>query len=211
MDVLLHPVYFPNIRTLRCLLEPDVTWEVWDNYQKQTLRNRCYICTDRGRQMLNIPIRHVGGSTGRQLSREVRIDNQYPWQRQHWRSLETAYRSAPFFEYYEPEVRPLFQQRYERLLDWDLASTSLLCRLMGIAFQENKTEDYERAPSNSLDFRFLVNAKAPVTEALPPYPQVFEDRLAFQQNLSGLDLLFNEGNRALSYIEALPLPNPPNP
>lgn len=209
MELVLHPVYFPNVSTLRCLLEPAV-WEVWDNFQKQTFRNRCYICTDRGRHMLNIPIRHVGGKTGRQRYRDVRIDNTYPWQRQHWRSLETAYRSAPFFEYYEPELAPLFEKRHEWLMEWNLETTAILCRLAGLPFPESKTERYEAVPEGNRDMRPLVNAKTATEAGFPPYPQVFMERTGFVPNLSGLDLLFNEGNQAGAYIRARALPKPAN-
>ena len=209
MELVVHPVYFPNVDTLRCLLEPTV-WEVWDNYQKQTFRNRCYICTDRGRHMLNIPIRHVGGKTGRQRYRDVRIDNTYPWQRQHWRSLETAYRSAPFFEYYEPELAPLFAKRHKWLMEWNLETTAVLCRLTGLPFPESKTARYEAIPEGRRDMRPLVNAKTASEAGFMPYPQVFMERTGFLPNLSGLDLLFNEGNQAAAYIRACALPNPAN-
>ena len=159
--------------------------------------------------MLNIPIRHVGGKTGRQSYREVRIDNQYPWQRQHWRSLETAYRSAPFFEYYESKLLPLFERRFETLMEWNLETTAVLCRLLGVDFPENSTGKYEKDPEGKRDFRWLVVAKNQAGSKLPPYPQVFMERTGFIENLSGLDLLFNEGNQALSYLQALPLPVKP--
>ena len=56
MKTLLHPAYIPNIRTVSILAQQEVIWEVEDNFQKQTYRNRAYICADRGKLMLNIPI-----------------------------------------------------------------------------------------------------------------------------------------------------------
>ena len=101
---LIHPSYFPNILTFSYIMHHDICWEVEDNYQKQTFRNRTYICTDRGKHILSIPIVHVGKANGRQKYKDVTIDNSYPWQRQHWRTLETAYRTSPFFEFYEDEI-----------------------------------------------------------------------------------------------------------
>lgn len=201
--VLLHPTYFPQPGVLACLLQREVVWEVWDNFQKQTFRNRCYICTDRGRLMLNIPIRHVGGTTGRQRYREVEPDNSYPWQRQHWRTLETAYRSAPFFEYYEAELRPLFETAPQSLLEWNLESTRLLCDLLGIPFPEQVSGDFQESPTGVTDGRHLVLAKGSPDPNQPPYHQVFEDRHGFIPGVSTLDLLFNEGPAALDYIQNL--------
>lgn len=206
MEVLLHPTYFPNSLSMACLAQGPVRWEACDNYQKQTYRNRCYICNDRGRQLLNIPIRHVGGSGGRQLFREVRIDNGYNWQRQHWRSLETAYRSAPFFEYYEADLQPLFERPFDHLLDLNLATIGVLCDLLGIEFPEAVTESYEESPATLRDGRFLVSAKAGPPMPMPHYPQVFEDRHGFIPDLSVLDLLFNEGTSASDYLQRLQLP-----
>lgn len=207
METLLHPAYFPSSLTMACLLRREVVWEVWDNYQKQTYRNRCYICTDRGRLTLTVPIRHVGGDTGRQLFRDVRIDNTYNWQRQHWRALETAYRSAPFFEYYEADLQPIFSTRYDSLLELDLATVRGLAALMSLSVPERKSRKYEAIPASGSDARILIQAKAAPPVTLPPYHQVFEDRHGFIPNLSALDLLFNEGPAAGDYLQALELPS----
>ena len=206
MEVLLHPTYFPSCLSMACLAQGPVRWEVWDNFQKQTYRNRCYICNDRGQQLLNIPVRHTGGNSGRQLFREVRIDNGYNWQRLHWRSLETAYRSAPFFEYYEADLQPLFEQRFDRLMDLDLATVEVLCELLDVEFPKTTSENYQPQPDGLRDGRLLVAAKAGPAAPVPRYPQVFEDRHGFVPDLSVLDLLFNEGTNAAEYLRGLKLP-----
>ena len=206
MEVLLHPTYFPNLVSMACLAHGPVLWEAWDNYQKQTYRNRCYICNDRGKQLLNIPIRHVGGAQGRQPFREVQIDNSYNWQRQHWRSLETAYRSAPFFEFYEGELAPLFERRFDSLMELDLATIETVCSLLDLNFTETCTAQYEPEPPGVRDGRFLVSAKAGAAAPVPHYPQVFGDRHGFIPDLSVLDLLFNEGTAASDYLRHLKLP-----
>ena len=206
METLLHPAYFPGSLTMACLLRRDVVWEVWDNYQKQTFRNRCYICTDRGRLTLTVPIRHVGGETGRQRFRDVRIDNTYNWQRQHWRALETAYRSAPFFEYYESDLLPLFNTPYDSLLELDLASVRSTASLLSLQVPDKQTGKYETSPPAGSDARMLIQAKTPPPVALPSYHQVFEDRHGFIPNLSVLDLLFNEGPAAGEYLKGLQFP-----
>ena len=206
MNLLLHPAYFPNCLTMAALAQNTVVWEVWDNYQKQTFRNRCYIATDRGALMLNIPIVHVGGSTGRQAYREVRIENSYPWQRQHWRSLTTAYRSAPFFEYFEEDLRPIFEKPFTFLLDVNLESVATLCQLMDLAAPSMQSKSYQTTPDKTSDARHLIRAKEKTTVELDEYPQVFQERHGFLSNLSTLDLIFNEGPQALSYLRGIEFP-----
>ena len=207
MPILLHPSYFPSIPTMAVIAQHSVIWETWDNYQKQTYRNRCYICTDQGRLMLNIPIKHVGGTQGRQLYRDVQLDNSYPWQRNHWRTLETAYRASPFFEFFEEDLAPLFAREHRFLLDFNLATIEMVCSCIDIIFPKDRTERYELKPADLKDGRFLVNAKEFIKVEQKPYSQVFMERHGFIENLSILDLLFNEGPAARSYLEELNLEN----
>jgi hypothetical protein len=206
MDLLINPGYFPNCITMACLVQENITWEVSDNYQKQTYRNRCYIATDRGRLMLSIPIQHVGGATGRQPYRDVRLENSYPWQRQHWRSLETAYRAAPFFEYYEADLKPLFETSFTFLLDLNLAAIEALCCLLQLPFPEAQTTSFETNPEDTRDARFLIEAKRKDPCPVPRYTQVFQERHGFLPNLSTLDLLFNEGTESAEYLRSIQLP-----
>ncbi|WP_045803156.1 WbqC family protein [Flagellimonas lutaonensis] len=201
MKVLLHPTYFPSIETFSVMAQRAIIWEANDNYQKQTYRNRCYVCTDQGRQMLNIPIKHVGGEQGRQKYSEVRIDNTYGWQRQHFKTLQTAYRSSPFFEFYEDHLATLFETEFEFLLAFNFKAIEIICSLLGMDFPLEKTMKYETKPTQMVDARFLVNAKTALDPQQEPYTQVFSDRHGFVPNCSILDLLFNEGTNALDYLK----------
>ena len=199
--VVLHPVYFPNIATLCAMVKNSVLWEVNDNYQKQTYRNRCHIATDSGRHLLTIPIKHVGGSTGRQKYKEVRIDNSYRWQQQHWRTLQTAYRTSAYFEFYEDDLLPLYTKHFDFLMDFNFATIQFLSESLSIDFSKDKTAAYQLHYEGVLDGRGLVNAKKSLVFGQHHYFQVFDDRNEFITNTSGLDLLFNEGTNALTYLE----------
>ncbi len=205
MIALLHPVYIPNIATFAIIAQKEVQWEVEDNFQKQTYRNRAYICTDRGKLMLNIPIKHVGKNQGRQKYKDVQIENDYNWQRQHWRTLQTAYRTSPFFEYYEDDIAPLYEEPFVSLLDYNLKSIAIICNCLQIEMPSLRTAKYFDEPSNHKDARFLVNAKTEPAIDLPEYNQVFGDRHGFLKNMSILDLLFNEGTSALTYLRTINL------
>lgn len=206
LSTLLHPTYLPNIITFGFIVQRQIIWEVQDNFQKQTFRNRAHVCTDRGKLMLNIPIKHVGKYQGRQYYKDVKIDNREPWQRQHWRTLQTAYRTSPFFEYYEDDIAPIYENPYTYLLDYNLEVCSLICDCLQIKMPESRTTSYTVRPTDMEDARFLVNAKKEVQADLPFYHQVFGERHGFLKNMSILDLLFNEGTRALTYLGHLNLP-----
>ena len=155
--------------------------------------------------MLNIPIQHVGGNQGRQLYKEVRVDNEYKWQRQHWRTLQTAYRTSPFFEYYEDDLAPLFHTNYKFLLDFNFEAIEIIGDCLQLAIPVKKTKEYYVQPTDMTDMRFLVSAKKSVGVNFPLYTQVFGQRHGFLDNLSILDLLFNEGTSAPAYLENLSL------
>ena len=201
MKTLLHPTYFPNIATFAVIAQHSVVWEVADNYQKQTYRNRCYVCTDIGRHMLSIPIQHVGGHQGRQKYKAVLLDNSYPWQRNHWRTLQTAYRTSPFFEFYEDDIAPLYEQTFEKLLDFNLQTIKTICDCLQIDSPKEKTAEYNLEPNDLQDLRCMVNAKRTLPLRQEKYTQVFGDRHGFVKNTSVLDLLFNEGTMALAYLK----------
>ncbi|AWL78333.1 WbqC family protein [Capnocytophaga canimorsus] len=200
-SVLIHPTYFPSIAQFHLMLTHPCVLEVSDNYQKQTLRNRAYIYGANGKQALNLPIKHVGGETGRQLFKDVRVENHFPWQRLHWKSLETAYRTSPFFEYYEDDLLPLFEKKYTFLLDvnMDTIQTLLACLQTDINF--DKTKSYEAAPNQVKDFRFLTSAKKELPVETEQYYQIFADKHGFLSNLSILDLLFHEGMNTVNYLQ----------
>lgn len=203
MSILLHPVYFPNIVTTAALVTNEVIWEVHDNYQKQTFRNRCHICTDLGKHMLNLPIQHVGGNQGRQKYKDVKLDNTYNWQRQHWRTLQTAYRTSPFFEFYEDDLAPIFEKPITYLLDLNFKTIDFLCACLSIENSIDKTSEYSLKIGNYKDLRYLVNAKKTNNKEQETYNQVFIERHGFVKNTSTLDLLFNEGPSALSYLKRI--------
>ncbi len=187
------------------LVQKDVIWEAHDNFQKQTYRNRCYICTDKGKHMLNIPIKHVGGNEGRQKYFDVELDNTYDWKKVHWRTLETAYRTSPFFEFYEDDIRPLYEGDETSLYRFNLNTIQAISNCLGLEFYKNKTSSYELQPKEFFNARFLAEAKKELPLRMEPYTQVFGERHGFIPNLSVLDLLFNEGPNTLSYLKNQPL------
>jgi hypothetical protein len=200
-SILIHPTYFPSIVQMVAVVQSKkIIFEICDNYQKQTYRNRTYIAHTNGKLLLNIPIKHnkVGK---RQKTQEVIIENDFPWQSQHLKSLQSAYRTSPYFEFYEDYLAPLFLEPETSLLAHNFKIFEVICDLLEIEPDFEKTTEYEISPVNVIDLRHLVNAKVNKTYPLEPYTQVLEKQHQFLANLSVLDLLFNLGPNAVTYLE----------
>ena len=198
-NILIHPTYFPSISHYVAIRQAEsVTLEMEDNFQKQTNRNRMYIYSPNGIQMLNIPIKH--SKDKHQKYKDVRIENDFGWQKNHFKSLEAAYRTSPFFEYFEDDFRPLFEKKHEFIMDLNLEIFELVNESLGIQIATEKTAEYFHEVPNYIDFRYLANGKKDTTQ-LEEYTQVFGDKHGFINNLSILDLLFNEGRYAVDYLK----------
>lgn len=146
-----------------------------------------------------------GEQKGKQRYSDVQMDNDYPWQRQHWRTLETAYRTSPFFEFYEDDIAPLYHNTFHSLMDFNLKTIETICDCLQINMPLDRTEIFEVDVTDKIDGRILINSKTKLQFQQPEYVQVFEDRNDFIPNLSILDLLFNEGTNALTYLKNLNL------
>lgn len=201
MKTLVHPSYFPSISHFVVLSQAtEVMFEIEDNFQKQTNRNRTYIYSPNGIQLLNIPIKHSKDS--RQKTKDIKIEPDFDWQKQHFKSLEAAYRSSPFFEFFEDDLRPIFEKKHEFLIDLNFEALDLVFKCLRIKINYSKTTEYlPQVDSNEIkDCRNLIDGKKDISE-FAQYTQVFDDKYGFINNLSILDLLFNEGKYAMDYLK----------
>lgn len=197
--IILYPTYFPSISQFIAMAQADtITFEMEDNFQKQTNRNRMYIYSPNGLQMLNVPIKH--SKERHQKTKDVRIENDFDWQKQHFKSLEAGYRSSPFFEYFEDDIITIFEKKYDFLKDLNFDTMNLVSKCLRMPFEYSETSEYFQEVPNFKDFRDLANGKKD-TSIITPYTQVFDDKHGFINNLSILDLLFNEGRYALDYLK----------
>lgn len=202
MGLLIQPTFFgPIIQYVALASQTDILFEKQDNFQKQTYRNRCYIYGANGKQLLTVPILH-SKSKGRQKTKEVKIDHSYTWQKIFIKSLESSYRSSPYFEFYEDEIMPVFEKPYTFLLDLNIKAHELMSSCLQLENKITYTDSYIESYSEVEDFRFLVEAKKEPIYDLKSYTQVFDNKYGFIGNLSILDLLFHEGTNALSYLES---------
>ncbi len=175
----------------------EIVFEMDDNFQKQTHRTRAFIYSPNGIQLLNIPIKHSKNS--HQKTRDVKIETAFDWQKQHFKSLDAAYRSSPFFEYFEDAIAPIFIKKHTFLMDLNLETIEIVAKCLQFKLQYSKTTEYFKDVTDCKDYRILANGKKD-TSVFENYTQVFGNKHGFINNLSVLDLLFNEGRYALDYL-----------
>lgn len=198
MTSLVYPSYFGSIHQFAVMVQSEtVVFEVEDNFQKQTNRNRMSIYGSNGIQHLFISTKHVKES--HKKTKDVRICNDFDWQRNHFKSLEMAYRTSPFFEYFEDDIIGLYQKKHEFLLDFNFEVLSVIEEILGYTFNKSNASEYIKNPQEQQDFRHLIVAKKDNYQNTE-YIQVFSEKHGFLNNLSVLDLIFNEGKYALDYL-----------
>ena len=192
------PTYFSPISQYHALLNSDsIIFEVEDNYQKQTYRNRCYIYGANGKQLLNITVT-IHKSSKKTKSKDILIEKSN-WQKQHYKSLEAAYNHSPFFEFYKDDLRKIFSKKYTYLLDVNLDSFNFIMDALELFKEYTLSKTYEETKLN--DFRNLADSKKKVEISSIPYIQMFYQKFGFLKNLSILDLLFMEGPNSINFLE----------
>jgi len=199
MNSLILPTYFPSISHFAVIAQSEtITFEMEDNFQKQTNRNRTYIYSPNGIQLLNIPVKH--SKEAHQKTKDILIENEFDWQKQHFKSLEAAYRSSPFFEFFEDDIAPIFEKKHIYLMDLNFEAFDIVTKCLRMKTEFAKTAEYFHEAPDFADFRYLANGKKDIN-TFENYTQVFDDKHGFINNLSVLDLLFNEGKFAMDYLK----------
>ena len=200
--MIVQPTLFSPVMQYVVLANAEsIVFEMEDNFQKQTYRNRYVIYGANGKQVLTVPIIHPKkGSKAK--TRDIKIDYQSDWHKLHIRSLQSAYRSSPFYEFYEDEILPVFYKKHTYLLDLNFDSIETIGGCLQEHFKFQKTIEYQQEIDFEQDYRFLANAKSSKKFPLQKYKQVFDDKYGFISNLSILDLLFNEGPNTFMYLES---------
>lgn len=185
----LAPVeYFQYLKTAG-----KVCIEQHEYYQKQTYRSRCRIATTNGIMDLSIPVEKRNHT----LIRDIRISEHSDWQTQHWRSIEAAYNSSPFFEYYADDFRPFFEKKWLFLWDFNMELHHKTLELLDIETEILLTETYKpQTGEETLDLREIIHPKKEASIPLKSYYQVFATKFGFIPNMSIIDLLFNMGNES---------------
>lgn len=185
---------------------PARVWlEASENYQKQSWRNRCTICAGGGPENISFPIIHRDGSHNNIPVTEVEVDYKTDWVTKAERAIVSAYSMSPFFEYYRDDFFAILDSRPETLFQLNLELLEFFLSMLGIPADIRFTESYGAAPEDALDLREVIHPKREnhVLESLgikKPYYQVFSGKYGFKYGMSIMDLLFNEGPEALTFL-----------
>ena len=197
-EIVLTTAYLAPIVYYSEMVNADTVYlENFDFYLKQTYRNRCQIAAANGSMILTIPVEKA--DSGKMLTRDVCISQHNDWQIQHWRSIESAYNSTPFFEYYKDELLPFYEKKWTFLWDFNQEIQAKMFELLNLDILILPTKEYKNIPDKKiLDLRDAIHPKKENKYVnCDPYYQVFEQRFGFQPNLSIIDLLFNMGNESI--------------
>lgn len=202
MEILMHPTYLPNIQHMAEIYNADsVLFEKWDNFQKQTLRNRSYIYGPNGKLQLVVPVHYT--QKDRQYYKDVKIAYEEDWRLNHKRAIKTAYNTSPFFEFYAEEILSIFELKETFLYDLNIKCAELFLELLDDQTTFKYSTNFEKNSSGFKDLRNEVNDKNCEETKCPVYNQVFGQRHGFIPNLSFIDLLCNEGPQSSLYLKQL--------
>ncbi|MDE5551346.1 MAG: WbqC family protein [Bacteroidaceae bacterium] len=190
--MILPSAYLPPVSWFSALLrEESILIEQHENYQKQTIRNRCTIDSPNGPLNLSIPVDRSIFTGGKCLMKDVRISSHNDWQHQHWYALETSYFNSPFFEYLQDDLRPLYERKWDFLIDFNEALINKCCEMLDVQPNISRTSCY-------MGIDPVVNSQLPTVN----YYQVFQQKHGFLPNLSIIDLIFNIGPESVLVLQS---------
>lgn len=211
--LLLSSAYFPPLEYWVYMLKYSNVWiDEYETYPKQTWRNRCRVLTGNGPVNLSIPVEKPLGNITQ--THQVVLSTHYPWRKNHWRTLHTAYRNAPYYIYYADLVEEmLLKESTSSLVQLNRQILHAFIKELEIPVKPLYTTGFIRDTQGYTDLRFALSPKVRDRQSLPslsfkPYYQVFEDRLGFDAQVSILDALFNLGPDLLSYLQETAGANP---
>lgn len=195
---ILIPPYFGPISTWAEIYNCDVIWDIHKNYNKQSYRNRTFIHSANGVQKLTVPIKH---SLIKFTLNDSYIDNSTNWQQIHWKSIKIAYSSSPYFEFYKDSLEVFFSKKYTKLLDLNMNTIEMVSEWLEVDLNNDFSKKYVEDYNTKFDLRNLIEHKNKTKKLIPNYTQVFSNKNGFINDLSIIDLIFNEGPNSLRFLK----------
>lgn len=199
-NVLMPVFYLPPVSWFAEFLNEDhqVVFEQFENFPKQTYRNRANIYGANGKLSLIIPIRH----TGMREMKDIEISYAEDWRKLHWKSIKTAYQSTPYFEFYEDKLSAIFETDEKSLMKFNLRALQIILNILKAEKAYSLNQEYLKNPDVE-DFREAFPAKEENSTEMEEYWQPFSEKYGFIKDLSVLDMLCNKGPESLTYIKKL--------
>ena len=197
--VLTELQYFGTISYIKSLCKAqDICFDNHEAFSKMSFKNRTIIASAQGPLNLTIPL--VGGRDQKKKLIDIQIDYSTQWQSQHIKSIQTCYKRAPFFDYYEESLISLINTRTNNLAEYLLMVNKWV--------QSQLKNSWKIIPQQEIeDITILRDPWFPKNFQQYPdpiiYHQVFEEQIGFIANLSILDLLSCEGGKqALALLKS---------
>ena len=211
--IILPTTYLGNLLYYTHLIQDNSIIDIHSHYAKQTYTNRCTILSTNGPQDLTIPVVKPKDKTP---IKDIRISTHDNWQQLHWRTIQSAYNSTPFFEYFCDDYAPFYEKKWDFLLDFNLEIQQKTLELLNfINIPITLSDSYiEPQNFNTKDLREVINPKkfdvSLYNNLSTPYYQIFDSKFGFTPNLSIIDLLFNMGNESRIYLKNIQIINNKN-
>jgi hypothetical protein len=197
--ILVSTAYLPPVEYFSLISQADeVLIEVEENYLKQSYRNRCYILSEHGPQLLSIPV--YLGSQHKTPLKEIRIDYSKRWQQVHLRAITASYNSSPYFQFYFENIEKIISKKIDFLIDLNMELMESVLKMLKIKIGITYTTNFKPVGEAENDFRYKISPKKESQFFVKEYMQVFEICNCFVQGLSIIDLIFNMGPEAFDYL-----------
>jgi len=196
--IVLPIAYFGNLEYFwHFTVNSKVSIDCHEPYVKQSYRNRAEIYGANGRLNLSVPVERPYGAQSK--TNQILISNAENWKKNHWKSIESAYRRTPFYEFYAEQIKDILFEDYKSLIDLNIALTNHFIHKLGIDCEVEILT--ATPPFLDNDLRLNLSPKKESKFESKPYIQTFSDRNPFIPNLSILDLLFNEGPNSICILQ----------
>lgn len=197
--ILVSTAYLPPIEYFSLISKADEVFiEREENYVKQSYRNRCYLLSAHGRQLLSVPV--YLGSQHKTPVKDITIDYSKRWQQVHLRAMVASYSSSPYFEFYFESLEKILSRKNDFLLDLNMELTETILEILKMKTKISFSTSFEPPGETGNDFRYKITPKEESQFAVKEYFQVFNNGKGFVQGLSIIDLIFNMGPEAVNYL-----------
>lgn len=191
--------YLPCIAYFKKISQhSSITVEAHEHFIKQTYRNRCSIYGANGKQDLIIPVKKKSAKIP---IKDLEISYAENWQHTHFMAIHSAYKSSPYYDYFEDEIRVFYSAQEKYLIDFNQKLLEWCLNILKLNVSIQHTESYEVELSDEkIDLRNTISPKRGSDLEHPNYLQVFQEKHNFIPNLSIIDWIFNDLLGARSFI-----------
>lgn len=178
-----------------------------ERFEKQTYRSRCRILGSNKVQNLTVPVQK---GKSQLISGQVQVIYRDNWQVQHLRTIAAAYGRAPYFEHYFPQIEQLMLAQHSSIYALNVSTIQWVEKQLGL--QPALVWEGDLSTFEGVNLRSVIHPKHRQTLLVNDVPIMDESRFkpyfqcfnhsGFVANLSILDMLFNMGPEASSYLKA---------